>query len=91
MVQDTFRRFAEERVKPVAEHVHRHNEDIPEDVRKELECVWLEKVEEAVLPLGEKCRHIRKSKCKEPPPRPIQPTVKTSFHLPVVIGRTFRL
>ena len=32
MVQDTFRRFAEEQVKPVAEHVHRHNEDIPEAI-----------------------------------------------------------
>jgi (2S)-methylsuccinyl-CoA dehydrogenase len=32
MVQDTFRRFAEEKIKPVAEHVHRTNSDIPEDV-----------------------------------------------------------
>jgi (2S)-methylsuccinyl-CoA dehydrogenase len=32
MVQDTFRRFAEEKVRPVAEHIHRHNDDIPEDV-----------------------------------------------------------
>ena len=32
MVQDTFRRFAEERVRPVAEHVHRTNSDIPEAV-----------------------------------------------------------
>ena len=32
MVQDTFRRFAEEQVKPVAEHVHRNNEDIPESI-----------------------------------------------------------
>jgi len=32
MVQDTFRRFAEEKLKPIAEHVHRHNEDIPEDI-----------------------------------------------------------
>ena len=32
MVQDTFRRFAEEQVKPVAEHVHRNNEDIPEAI-----------------------------------------------------------
>jgi (2S)-methylsuccinyl-CoA dehydrogenase len=30
MVQDTFRRFAEDQVKPVAEHVHRTNGDIPE-------------------------------------------------------------
>jgi (2S)-methylsuccinyl-CoA dehydrogenase len=32
LVQDTFRRFAEDKIRPVAEHVHRHNEDIPEDV-----------------------------------------------------------
>jgi (2S)-methylsuccinyl-CoA dehydrogenase len=32
MVQDTFRRFAEEKIKPQAEHVHRHNADVPEDV-----------------------------------------------------------
>jgi (2S)-methylsuccinyl-CoA dehydrogenase len=32
MVQDTFRRFAENKVRPIAEHVHRHNDDIPEDV-----------------------------------------------------------
>jgi (2S)-methylsuccinyl-CoA dehydrogenase len=32
MVQDTFRRFAEDKIRPVAEHVHRHNADIPEDV-----------------------------------------------------------
>ena len=32
LVQDTFRRFAEEKVRPVAEEVHRHNLDIPEDV-----------------------------------------------------------
>ena len=32
MVQDTFRRFAEDRIRPVAEHVHRENADIPEDV-----------------------------------------------------------
>ncbi|HUP84069.1 MAG TPA: acyl-CoA dehydrogenase family protein [Acidimicrobiales bacterium] len=32
MVQDTFRRFAEEKVKPVAEHVHRENLDIPEEI-----------------------------------------------------------
>ena len=32
MVQDTFRRFAEDKVRPVAEHVHRQNGDIPEDV-----------------------------------------------------------
>lgn len=32
MVQDTFRRFADEKLKPIAEPIHRHNEDIPEDV-----------------------------------------------------------
>jgi len=32
LVQDTFRRFAEEKVRPVAERVHRHNEDIPESI-----------------------------------------------------------
>lgn len=32
MVQDLFRRFADERLKPVAEHIHRRNDDIPEDV-----------------------------------------------------------
>src|SRR3954454_12254066 len=32
MVQDTFRRFAEDKVRPVAEHVHRTNSDIPEDI-----------------------------------------------------------
>src|SRR4051794_32184599 len=32
MVQDTFRRFAEDKVRPVAEHIHRTNSDIPEDI-----------------------------------------------------------
>jgi (2S)-methylsuccinyl-CoA dehydrogenase len=32
MVQDTFRRFAEERIRPEAEHVHRQNLDVPEPV-----------------------------------------------------------
>ncbi|MGH2687168.1 MAG: acyl-CoA dehydrogenase family protein, partial [Actinomycetota bacterium] len=32
LVQDTFRRFAEEKIKPAAEHVHRTNGDVPEDV-----------------------------------------------------------
>ncbi len=32
LVQETFRRFAEERVVPVAEQVHRDNTDIPEDL-----------------------------------------------------------
>ncbi len=32
MVQDTFRAFAEKVIKPRAEHVHRSNEDVPEEV-----------------------------------------------------------
>ncbi|HEX6419077.1 MAG TPA: acyl-CoA dehydrogenase family protein, partial [Acidimicrobiales bacterium] len=32
MVQDAFRRFADDKIRPVAEHVHRHNADIPEDI-----------------------------------------------------------
>jgi (2S)-methylsuccinyl-CoA dehydrogenase len=32
LVQDTYRRFAEEKIRPVAEEIHRHNADIPEDV-----------------------------------------------------------
>ena len=32
LVQDTFRRFAEEQLVPIAEHIHRHNDDIPEDI-----------------------------------------------------------
>ena len=32
MVRDTYRRFADDQVRPIAEHVHRHNADIPEDV-----------------------------------------------------------
>jgi len=32
LVQDTFRRFAEDRVRPIAEEVHRHNLDIPEQI-----------------------------------------------------------
>jgi (2S)-methylsuccinyl-CoA dehydrogenase len=32
LVQDTFRRFADEKLKPVAEHVHRRNDDIPETI-----------------------------------------------------------
>ena len=32
MVQDTFRRFAEDKLRPVAEHIHRTNADIPEDI-----------------------------------------------------------
>ncbi|MEM9034741.1 MAG: acyl-CoA dehydrogenase family protein [Actinomycetota bacterium] len=32
MVADTFRRFAEEQVAPHAEHIHRHDADIPEEI-----------------------------------------------------------
>lgn len=32
LVADTFRRFAEDKIRPVAEHVHRTNADVPEDV-----------------------------------------------------------
>jgi len=32
MVQDAFRRFAEDKLKPIAEHIHRHNDDIPEEI-----------------------------------------------------------
>ncbi|MEA2493601.1 MAG: (2S)-methylsuccinyl-CoA dehydrogenase, partial [Thermoleophilaceae bacterium] len=32
LVQDTFRRFAEDKIRPVAEEVHRQNEDIPESI-----------------------------------------------------------
>ena len=32
MVQDTFRRFAENEIAPVAEEIHRNNEDIPERI-----------------------------------------------------------
>ena len=32
LVRDTFHRFAADKVRPVAEHVHRKNGDIPEDV-----------------------------------------------------------
>ena len=32
MVQDTFRRFADEKLTPIAEHIHRRNADIPEDI-----------------------------------------------------------
>ncbi len=32
MVQDAFRRFADDKIRPVAEHIHRHNADIPEDI-----------------------------------------------------------
>ena len=32
LVQDTFRRFADEKLKPIAEHIHRDNADIPESI-----------------------------------------------------------
>jgi (2S)-methylsuccinyl-CoA dehydrogenase len=32
MVADTFRRFADDKIVPVAEHVHRHNADVPEEI-----------------------------------------------------------
>ena len=32
MVQDTFRSFADNEIAPRAEHVHRHNDDVPEDL-----------------------------------------------------------
>jgi (2S)-methylsuccinyl-CoA dehydrogenase len=32
LVRETFHRFAEDRIRPHAEHVHRHNDDIPEDI-----------------------------------------------------------
>lgn len=36
LVQDTFRRFADEKLAPIAEHIHRTNADIPEDIIKGL-------------------------------------------------------
>ncbi len=32
LVRETFRRFAEDKIRPAAEHVHRTNADIPEDI-----------------------------------------------------------
>ena len=32
MVQDSFRRFADEKLEPIAEHIHRDNSDIPEEI-----------------------------------------------------------
>jgi (2S)-methylsuccinyl-CoA dehydrogenase len=32
LVADTFRRFAEDKIRPAAEHVHRTNADVPEDI-----------------------------------------------------------
>jgi (2S)-methylsuccinyl-CoA dehydrogenase len=36
MARETFRRFAEEQIRPVAEHVHRSNDDVPEEIIKGL-------------------------------------------------------
>src|SRR5204863_1403899 len=36
LVADTFRRFADEQIKPHAEHVHRTNADVPESIIKGL-------------------------------------------------------
>src|SRR5204862_4905118 len=32
LVAETFRRFAEDKIRPVAEHVHRTNGDVPEEI-----------------------------------------------------------
>jgi (2S)-methylsuccinyl-CoA dehydrogenase len=32
LVRETFHRFAADKIRPVAEHIHRHNDDIPEDI-----------------------------------------------------------
>jgi (2S)-methylsuccinyl-CoA dehydrogenase len=32
LVRDSFHRFAADKIRPVAEHIHRHNDDIPEDI-----------------------------------------------------------
>ncbi|MBJ7512707.1 MAG: acyl-CoA/acyl-ACP dehydrogenase [Acidimicrobiia bacterium] len=32
LVRDTFHRFANDKIRPVAEHIHRNNEDIPESI-----------------------------------------------------------
>jgi (2S)-methylsuccinyl-CoA dehydrogenase len=44
MIADTFRKYAEDKVMPVAEHVHREDQTIPEDIiqgLKELGCFGL--------------------------------------------------
>jgi (2S)-methylsuccinyl-CoA dehydrogenase len=49
MVQDTFRRFAEERIRPLADEVHRSNGDIPESIIEglaEMGCFGLSVPEE---------------------------------------------
>ncbi len=32
LVRETFHRFAADKIRPVAEHIHRHNDDIPEEI-----------------------------------------------------------
>ncbi|MGZ6964556.1 MAG: acyl-CoA dehydrogenase family protein [Acidimicrobiia bacterium] len=32
LVRDSFHRFAADKIRPVAEHIHRHNDDIPEEI-----------------------------------------------------------
>ncbi|MCB0994187.1 MAG: acyl-CoA/acyl-ACP dehydrogenase [Acidimicrobiales bacterium] len=39
LVRDTFRRFAEDKVRPHAEHVHRTNADVPEEVIEGLAAI----------------------------------------------------
>ena len=49
LVAETFRRFAEDKIAPVAEHIHRHDQDIPEDLIQglaELGCFGLSVPEE---------------------------------------------
>ncbi len=49
MVADTFRRFAEDKIAPIAEHIHRHDADIPEELIQglaELGCFGLSVPEE---------------------------------------------
>ncbi len=49
LVAETFRRFAEDRIAPAAEHIHRHDTDIPEEIISglaELGCFGLSVPEE---------------------------------------------
>ena len=49
MVADTFRRFAEDKIAPKAEHIHREDTDIPEEIidgLAELGCFGLSVPEE---------------------------------------------
>jgi (2S)-methylsuccinyl-CoA dehydrogenase len=39
LVAETFRRFADDKVRPAAEGVHRHNADVPEDVIEGLAAI----------------------------------------------------